>query len=89
MKYSQDFKIVAVSSNTNSFGLKQMIMVAKDGTAFKGCFNSLNVKNKGETITAEYNTIHFGDRVYSFPGGELVEKLPHVQDKEIINEIFK
>ena len=76
MKTGKDFKVVAVSENTNSFGLKQMVMVARDGSAFRGCFNSLNVKQKDETITGVVTVNESGKEVRTeFTGGELVEKL--------------
>lgn len=31
----KEFKVVAVSENTNSFGLRQMIVVARDGETYK------------------------------------------------------
>lgn len=76
MKTGKEFKVVAVSENTNSFGLKQMVMVAKDGSSFRGCFNSLNVKNQGETITGTVTVEDNGKELHTeFIGGELVEKL--------------
>lgn len=47
------FKVVVVSENTNSFGLKQMVLLAKDGEAYKVCANSLNVRKEGDTVVQE------------------------------------
>lgn len=44
------FMVMAVSSNTNSFGLKQMTLVAEDGTAYTACANSLNVRQMFEVV---------------------------------------
>ena len=83
------FKVVAVSTNTNSFGLRQMIMVSRDGHTYKACFNSLNVKERGKDIIgrATYgNNGAIGN--VSFPGGELVEcgdKAPRNVVKAIFN----
>ena len=72
----KEFKVIAVSENTNSFGLKQMVMVAKDGTTFKGCFNSLNVKDELDIIEATIVLNAAGEATStSFKGGELVEKM--------------
>lgn len=89
MQVNKDFKVVAVSENHNSFGLKQMIMVAKDGTAYKGCFNDLNIKAKGETITG-ISTINDNGELLNtvFSGGELVEKLLS-PPLETLREIWK
>ena len=85
----KDFKVVAVSENTNSFGLRQMIMVAKDKTVFKGCFNYLNEKKQGDTITATVILNEEAKEIStSFIGGELVEKLANVP-QEAVNEIWK
>lgn len=89
MTTQKNFKVVAVSENTNSFGLRQMVMVAKDGAAFRGCFNSLNVKQKDETITGIVTIKENGEELRTeFSGGELVEKLLS-PSLETINEIWK
>ena len=88
MRTSKVFKVVAVSENTNSFGLQEMVMVAKDGTAFKGCFNSLNVRKQGETITGTVTINESGKEVRTeFVGGELVEKLLS-PTLETVNEVW-
>jgi hypothetical protein len=46
----KEFKVVAVSENNNSFGLRQMIVVARDGETYKVCSNSLNVRDVNEII---------------------------------------
>jgi len=76
MLVTKQFKVVAVSENTNSFGLKQMYMVAKDGSAFRACFNSLNVKQKDEVINGSVTVDDNGKELRTeFVGGELCEKL--------------
>lgn len=88
MELIKDFKVVAVSENSNSFGLKQMIMVAKDGMAYKGCFNSLNIKNKGEIISGTVTINENKEELNTmFNGGELVEKLLS-PSLEVIREIW-
>jgi hypothetical protein len=86
---TKEFRVVAVSSNTNSFGLRQMIMVAKDGTVFKGCFNYLNEKKRGEFIEATIILNDAGETIStSFIGGELVEQLPDAPD-DVINNLWR
>ena len=76
MKTQKEFKVVAVSENQNSFGLRQMVMVAKDGSAFRACFNSLNEKKKDELIVGTVTVNEMGKELRTeFTGGELVEKL--------------
>ena len=85
---TKEFKVGAVSVNSNSFGLKQMIMVAKDGTAFKACFNYLNVKKEKETINASIILNEDGKVIStSFVGGELIEQISDAP-KEIIEELW-
>ena len=75
---SKDFMVVAVSENTNSFGLKQMVVVAQDGEAYKTCANYLNVKEKGEIITRVGGM---------FRGCELTEKITKMH-KSIVREVW-
>ena len=89
MQVRKEFKVVAVSENTNSFGLRQMVMVAKDGSAFRGCFNSLNEKKKDEVIVGNVTVRDNGEGVRTeFTGGELVEKLLS-PPLDTIREIWK
>jgi len=84
-----DFKVVAVSTNTNSFGLRQMIMVSKDGHTYTACFNYLNVKDRGDTIKGQ---VHYGNNgqpgTVIFPGGELVERQENAP-KSFVKQAFK
>lgn len=43
-------KIAAVSSNTNSFGLRNHIFISRTGEAFQGCANNLNGIQRGSVI---------------------------------------
>ena len=89
MRVITEFKVVAVSTNTNSFGLRQMIMISRDGTLCKGCFNYLNVKQKGDTIYGKALVSHSGRMTsIEFPGGELVEIGEEKTPKQILKSIF-
>ena len=44
------FKVALVSTNTNSFGLYGMILVARDGESWEVAANSLNKRNRGDVI---------------------------------------
>ena len=78
MKDWKGFKVAAVSDNTNSFGLKQMILVAKDGEVYKTCASFLYLKNVGDILTMKDGM---------FKGCELTEK-SNIAPKEIINEVW-
>lgn len=75
-----EFKVVAVSSNTNSFGLTQMIVINRVGKTFSMCANYLNVKKQGASLH-KHPTKGFGSV-------ELVEELT-TAPREVIKEIFK
>lgn len=88
MKANIEFKVVARSQNTNSFGLRQLVLLAKDGTVCKACFNSLNSREIGQNITGEANILHGEVLSVYFPGGELPELLPEKAPKKVIKEYF-
>ena len=85
-----EFKVVAVSENTNSFGLRQMYMIGRQGEAYKGCFNYLNVKKEGEVINAIVRLdMETGEiKEAEFVGGELVERLPDAPEM-VVKEAWK
>jgi hypothetical protein len=72
------FRVAAVSSNANSFGLHQFILIAEDGTAWKACGNYLKVRDlpKGAEVTAIM--LHNGNPY--FEGFELQETMPEAID---------
>jgi len=41
-----NFKVAAVSSNTNAFGLHQFIFLAEDGTCWTACKNKQYARHK-------------------------------------------
>lgn len=89
--FTVDFKVVAVSSNTNSFGLFQCVLIAKNGLAYKACANSLNIPKEGDTVNIPYKaggngisnaTLNFAGR-FEIP--ERIEDAP----QEIIDEVWQ
>lgn len=67
------FKVASVSSNTNSFGLTGMILVARDGEAWQVGASSLYVKVKGSIIKVP--TVGTS-RTFASLGFEIPEQLP-------------
>jgi|TARA_Y100000034_G_scaffold135146_1_gene205884 hypothetical protein len=57
---SKEFKVAAVSDNTNSFGLYGMVLVAKDGESWKAGANSINVPKKGDVVTLDESWAKLG-----------------------------
>ena len=79
MKTIKEFKVVAKSSNTNSFGLHQFVVVAPDGECYK-IHGSMYV---GKEV---------GDLVQKENGGFRGFEMPLKQDncpEPVLAEIFK
>lgn len=45
------YLVASVSENTNSFGLRGMVLVADNGEAWEVAANDLNLKAKGDRVT--------------------------------------
>jgi hypothetical protein len=87
----KDFKVVSVSSNTNSFGLYGVILVAKDGEAIEIAVGSLYKPNKGDILIKRIMSDEDGNILnYDFEGisFEIPRTLP-IAPKEVVNEIWK
>lgn len=85
---TEKFRVVAVSDNTNSFGLKQVVLVAKSGTAFKACKYGPDCPKKGEDVVIPV-TVHafYESHNFAAAGYEIPEQLTDVS-KELVNEIY-
>ncbi len=81
----KSFKVAAVSSNRNSFGLRSMVVVARDGEAYRVLSNDLHVKRQGHAISVELR-----DRKVDWAalGYEVPEKLPDAPP-EVVKEVWK
>ncbi len=73
-------KVAAVSENTNSFGLRQMVLLKRDGTTFTACANSLNLLDEGTVISEK--------SLYS-RGFELIHELPTLAPASIVTRIWE
>lgn len=66
----KEFKIVAVSSNTNSFGLYGVVIVARDGMAFEIATSELNKPEKNAVLIGEVekgSLLSLGNIFYEIP----------------------
>ena len=89
-----EFKVVAVTSNTNSFGLKQCILVARNGLAYKACANSLNMPEQGSVITIPYagGSGDIGDAPITLSFAQKGFEIPERQEdapREAVAEIWE
>lgn len=53
--FTKEFKVVAISSNTNSFGLRGVVMVARDGEAWQVGASTINLPRKDAMVTLKFN----------------------------------
>lgn len=86
----EQFKVVAVSANKNSFGLQQCVMIAKDGTAYKGCANSLNIPKQNDILDVPVILNEAGKVIeYNFTakGFEIPERIDNAP-QEVIAEVW-
>ena len=89
MMYQKEFRVLAKSSNTNSFGLYQMILASKDGEAYKTHASMYNVKEFGEVVMQTTKHTDDGKIISSdFIGTEMTTRLPQVP-KEVLNELYQ
>lgn len=84
--YQSQFKVISVSSNTNSFGLRGVIITDRSGLAFEVGMNYLSIGEgdnelkTGKTLNVELTV---NNNLSSIPGRsyEIPRKLPIVPDK--------
>lgn len=77
--YTKDFKVVALSEGMNSFGLRGVRLVAKDGEAWQAAANSINCPENGATVRLIFREVQYGvlAKYPEFPPGyEIPERLP-------------
>lgn len=86
------FIAVAISENTNSFGLHQAVLIAKDGTTFKACASYLSIPKRGDKVKVPLTLTEVdGDikKDYNFAeaGFEIPEKIDS-PPSEVLAEIW-
>jgi len=79
------FKVAAISSNKNTFGLNQGIAVAKDGTAYKIHFADWTGITRHRTLNIRRNT--FGRLEWSMHGIEAPE-LTVRAPRRVVREVW-
>ena len=74
IKQTKAFKVASVSDNTNSFGLRGMILIAVDGEAYEVGASSLYVKKKGDVVRVP--VVGKSGRNFANLGFEIPRRLP-------------
>ena len=91
-KTYKDFRIVAISSNSNSFGLHGVVLVAEDGEAWEIgiSLSYINNYSKGSVIKQERTQNEFGITVSKQFVGVSYEIPRELQTapKDVVAEIF-
>lgn len=79
VKTVKHFMVVSVSSNMNSFGLRGMILMARDGEAWQVGVNHMRVKKQGDLLRVPYSPS--GGPEWFKLGYEIPHKLPKAPAK--------
>jgi hypothetical protein len=74
VKTAKHFMVVTVSKNMNSFGLKGMILMARDGETWQVGVNHMRVKKPGDLLRVPYSRSSGPE--WFVLGYEIPEKLP-------------
>jgi len=83
---TETFKVIAISSNSNSFGLKQFYAYSKSKRLFRACasyFNLPKLESEIQVLVSDTGKIQFGRM-----GWELGEMMP-APPKELEKEFQK
>ena len=78
------FKVVAVSENTNSFGLYGVVLLAKDGVAYQAGHSGFLVPSQGSDVAIEIikSGLNWGGA-----GFEIPEKKPSAPP-EVVEQVW-
>lgn len=79
---TKEFKVLTISGNTNAFGLRGVVMIAKDGEAWQVGSNDLNLPEKGQVI-------RITDDNFAIHGFEIPERLSPKAPPEVVDEVWR
>lgn len=84
--FVSQFKVAAISSNTNAFGLWGVVIIDKTGLAFRVGMNHLSKPNVGDVLDVTLN----GSSIHSIAGKsfEIPHKLPNAP-ASVLKELFE
>lgn len=85
MPRTKQFKVVAVSENYNAFGLKGMVVVGKDGSAYSLAANDLNIRKQGDTLVVPRIAKRLAWETLGFEIPTPVQKAP----AKVVKQVWK
>ncbi len=80
----KQFKVAAVSESCNSFGLRGMLLIARDGEAWEVGANSLNVKPEGAVLKVPY----LNRATWSEFGFEIPHRIEPDAPPELVEDVW-
>ena len=82
---SKEFKIAAISSNQNSFGLNQFVFIARDGEVWTACRNrQYTLRQRGDIVLLQEP---YGDALAEL-SFELPQRRAETCPKAILQEVW-
>jgi len=82
----KEFKVAAVSSNTNSFGLYGMLLLAKDREVWQVGANNLHVKKVGDIVEVRVDEVN-SEPDFTSLSYEIPQRMPDCTQK-LADEIW-
>ena len=88
-RVTESFKVVSVSKNSNSFGLKGVILMARDGEAWEVGASHINIPVKGERIQVALDLDNPSiSPLFAEKGFEIPRRLPGPPE-QVVREVWK
>ncbi len=84
MQKTVEFKVAAVSSNTNSFGLYQMVLVSRSGMAFTACKSDPPQQGATISIPVAADGVITSSVAFHFEIPHKLEKAP----QDVVDELW-
>lgn len=81
---AKDFKVVAVSKNTNSFGLHGVVMIAEDGEGWEAAHGPLELPEQGDILQVSMDD---GGLNWAAVGFEIPRRLPQAP-KDVVSQVW-
>lgn len=81
----KSFKVAAVSSNYNSFGLRGIVLIAEDGEAWEAAAGDIHGYKRGKTL--RLGADRHGEYDWAHHGFEIPRRLSDAP-RNVVNEVW-